>query len=516
MRECERRQGMDKKRSILNVGVSLISRFAVMILAVAVKSVLIRTCGNDMNGLNALYLSIIGVLSVAELGIGSAINFCMYRPIVEGRQDRVAALYQLYCKLYYIIGTVVLFAGLILTPFVQYFAKDYAQLNVNMHLTFLLMLISVVISYFFGAKSSLLNAHKDTYITVAISNGGLILQYLLQSVVLLLTHSFVMYLCCRILTAFVQWSVTEIIVRKKHKNILQNRQKLDGETSAEVTRSVKAMLMHKVGALLVNTVDSMVISAFVGVIALGAYSNYSSLQSAMYGLIGLIFTSLTSSFGHLHAQKSKEISRLYFEGFHLLNYFIGTVCFLGYYAIIDNLIAILFSEGLVAERAIPFVVTLNGFIQFMRQSALTFRDATGTFYNDRWKPLAEGCTNIVLSILFVKWIGVTGVIVATIMTNLLICHIVEPYVLYKNAFAAPVKAYYLSNYSMIVLFLISLLALNASMRSYGNPWVELLVNGCISVGISAVSCALTAVKRWDVLKCLARETKRSKKYGSND
>lgn len=507
---------MDKRKSILNISVSIGSRVAVMLLAVAVKSVLIRTCGNEMNGLNALYLSIIGFLSVAELGIGSAISFCMYRPIVEGRKDRVSALYQLYRRLYCWIGAGVFAAGLILTPFIHHFAKDYTQLDVNMYITFLLMLVSVVISYFFGAKSSLLNAHKDTYITAAISNGGLILQYLLQMAILLWTDSFAAYLCCRILSAFAQWAVTELIVRKKHKDILQSRQELDTQTRADVVRSVKAMLVHKVGTLLVNTVDSVIISIFVGVIALGSYSNYSTLQSSMYGLIGLVFTSLTSSVGHLYAQKSAEASRRYFEGFHLLNFIIGTVCYLGYYAIVDNLIAILFSAELVAEKTIPIVVTLNGFIQFMRQSALTFRDATGTFYNDRWKPIVEGGVNIILSVLLVKWIGVTGVIAATILTNLLICHIVEPYVIYKHAFGAPVKTYYLHNYAMILVFFTALLALDAAMGSYGNQWLELLLNGCIAVGISAVSCALVAVSRWNVLKDIVREWIGSRRYGSND
>ena len=108
---------MDKHRSVLNVTISIIFRVLTLVATLVTRRVLIRYIGNDMNGLNSLYLSIIGFLSVAELGVGSAITFCMYKPIVEGDNDKVAALYGLFRKLYRIIGCVIFAAGLIFLPF---------------------------------------------------------------------------------------------------------------------------------------------------------------------------------------------------------------------------------------------------------------------------------------------------------------------------------------------------------------------------------------------------------------
>jgi peptidoglycan biosynthesis protein MviN/MurJ (putative lipid II flippase) len=124
----------------------------------------------------------------------------------------------------------------------------------------------------------------------------------------------------------------------------------------------------------------------------------------------------------------------------------------------------------------------------MRNAARLFRDSTGTFYNDRWRPLVEGIINIVLSILFVlilpEGYRVVGVIVATIITNMFICHIVEPHVLYKYAFKRNAKGYYIRNYLYIVIFTAALIGLNFCMVSLENQWLELLANGCISVAIS--------------------------------
>lgn len=462
-------------------------------MAIAVKRVLIDICGNEVNGLNALYSSVIGFLSVAELGVGSAITFCMYKPIVTGDTERISALYYLFQRLYIIIGAIIFASGLVVLHFLPFLAKDYSQLDVNMYHTFLLVLISVTITYLFSAKISLMNAYKNNYITTAISQGGVVLQYFLQLVMLYFTRSFFAYLSCRIVATIIQWIVTDVVVSRQHNAIIKNRAKLDCITKNNVKRSIKAMFIHKVGYVLVNTVDSVIISAFVGVIALGEYSNYTMILSSMTGVITLVFTSLTSVIGHLCAEEDKKNIQTYCETFHLLNYIIGTICFLGYYSVIDNLIIVLFSEQLIVSRSISFVITLNGFVQFMRHSILTFRDATGTFYSDRWKPFFEGILNVVLSILFVNWFGVVGVIVATIITNLVICHIVEPYVLYKNAFSATPRNYYLRNYRMIISFIVALLCLNVFLKNGTNQLCNMLWNGSVAVMISGI---LMVIMMW--------------------
>lgn len=481
---------MDKQKSILNVAASIIFKIVTMIVAIVDIRMLIQYCGNEVNGLNALYQSILGFLSVAELGVGTAITFCMYRPIVEKDHDKVAALYHLFRRLYLIVGGIILLLGLMLTPFLRYLARDYTQIEVNLYVTFVLMLVSVVISYLFGAKTALINAYKNNYITTAIHSGGIVLQSVLQIIVLVMLRSFTWYLLCGIFAVLVQWVVTDVITRKKYPHLLYSRKRIDSKTRNELVKNIKAMFMHKVGNLLVNAADSIVISMFIGVAVLGKYTNYTMILNSMTGVIVLVFTSLTSVLGHLYAEKSKEMVRIYCEAFHLINYVIGVVFYLGYYAVIDNLITILFPGDLVIDRSVSMVIAFNGFTQFTRQSTLVFREATGTFYNDRWKPLFEGIINVIMSVALVKKVGVTGVVVATIITNLVICHIVEPYVLYKYAFSCSPGKYYLKNYSMTLLFGAALLILDGCLVSVDSQWLELLVNGGISIGFSLAACTV--------------------------
>ena len=442
---------MDKKRSLLNIGVSIVFKFILTIGFLYVRRCLIEYCGNEINGLNSLYLSIIGFLAIAELGIGNAITFCMYKPIIEKDINKVASLYKLFKKLYTSIGIIIFIGGLAIMPFLEYLAKDYSKINVNMYSTFVLMLISTVLTYFYSAKTSLIEAYKDNYITTTIHSFACLFLYGTQVIVIMISRSFTLYLACQIVSVLLEWIITNIIAKKLHSDILiTNNSDLDKQTKLEVIKNIKAMFMHKVGNLLVSTTDSMIISAFIGVVVLGKYSNYSLIASQMVAVISLFFIPLTAIIGHVWVEYGIESIKRYFSFFHAFNYIIAVVFFMGYFATIDSLVELMFGQNLQMSRSITIVITMNYFLNFTRRSTLLFRDATGTFYNDRWKPVVEGVLNIILSILLVKVLpedySVVGVIVATIITNLFICHIVEPYVLFKNAFKSSPKKFYFKKY----------------------------------------------------------------------
>ena len=283
---------MDKKRSVLNVSVSVISKFILMLAALIVRRLLIQRIGNDVNGLNSLYIDIIGMMAVAELGVGSAIVYSMYSPIVSGDKKKVAALFGLYKRLYRIIGMVILAAGVLVTPFLPRIIGDYDKLDssINVYLTFLLTVVSVVISYLYSAKSSLIEAHKNNYITTGITTLSKLFMYGLQITCLLIWRSFTVFAICKIAGALFAWAVTELVARRKYNDILREHENVDKETEGEIVKNIKAMFLHKIGTILVNGVYSLVISAFIGVAVLGKYNNYSYIAGVVSSTIALFFS----------------------------------------------------------------------------------------------------------------------------------------------------------------------------------------------------------------------------------
>lgn len=480
---------MDKKKSFLNVTVAIAFKLVLFALSILSRRMLIQYVGNDANGIHSLYMSVLGVLSLTELGVGSAISYSMYQPIVDKNEKKVAALYHMFVKIYRVIAVVLLGLGLAVTPLIPFLANEY-QANFSLHITFLIMLASVVFTYTYNAKIALVNAYKNNYITTTIVSVGQIILFVLQIVVLYLYKSFELFLISRIVSEIVQAILIDLYVKKHHKEILRLKEKVDSATKNEVVKNIKAMFMHKVGAVLINSTDSIIISLFVNVYVLGLYSNYTAIVSAMAGVLGLFFSPLTSIIGHMCAEQDVEKDEKYLNLLYFMNYALGCVFYLGYYGIIDNLIVLFFGKDLTMEWYVPFIITLNYFVQFMRQSVLLFRDATGAFYNDRWKPFVEGVVNIILSVLFVQWFGIVGVIVATIITNLLICHTVEPWALYTSAFGKKPIKYYWVNFGSIALFAIALIALHLTKVTHNEQWIELILNGCIAVGWAVIPLAV--------------------------
>ena len=486
---------MDIVRSKKNIITSVFFKVILLALGIMTTRYLIRYTGNEVNGIYSLFKSIVGFLTIAELGVGTAISYCMYKPIVDGDNAVVSALYRLFKKTYCIIGFLILIAGLCVMPFLPLLAKDYT-VDINIYLTYALMLVSIVLSYFYSAKSSLINAYKNNYVTTIISSGGMAVQQVAQMVILIAFRSFVLFLICRIVFVALQWIATEICVRKCHGDILENKtSKISPELKSEIISNIKAMFMHKIGGALVNSVDSMIISAFCGVVLLGKYSNYVSIMTSMVGVLILFFTPLTSIIGHLYAESGGEELKKYYSFFNGVNFILGAVFFLGYYAVIDEVVFIFFGSGLELPSSVKLVITLNYFIQFLRQSTLLFRDSTGTFYYDRWKPLIEGGANLLLSLLFVyifpTQYKLIGVLVATIITNLLICHTIEPYVLYKHVFKCSMRKREFEIYLQMVVFAVLLFVFEAVNVSLSSVWGTFVLNGCIAVLIAAVSLPIT-------------------------
>ena len=505
---------MDKKRGMLNVAVAVAFKVVVVVGSALVRRYLIKYLGSEINGLNSLYISIVGFLSVAELGIGSAIIFCMYKPIVDGDQKKVIALYKLIEKLYRIIGVVVLGLGLCVVPFLPTLAKGYSISHTEMYISYTIMLISSVLTYAYGAKSALLEAYKNNYISTTIVSSGTLLKYGLQIAAAICLKSFYAFLACIIISDIFQWVLLEIYTRKKHGEIITGKEKVDKETGRYVVKNVKAMFMHKTGIILVNTADSVIISAFIGVVALGGYSNYVTIMTSMVQVLLLFFTPLISVIGHLFANDENGETVKYFNFFHIFNFMLGVLFFLGYYGIITDLVVLLFGEGLELTKILVFIITYNYFIQFMRNAVIMFRDATGTFYYDRWKSLVEGLVNIVLSILFVLIFPdeykIVGVLIATIITDLFICHVVEPYVLFKHGLHKRLSAYYVKNYVLIAIFGGLLWGYDKLLVQMENRFLELLVNGCIAVGVAVIVFAICLAADKDFRKYTGKLLHRKK------
>lgn len=476
-----------KKIAYKNILYGVLSKVIIIIIMILSRRLILQYLGNEITGIYSLMISIIGVITVFESGIGTAILFNMYKSLGNNDYTEVWSLYNLLKKLYLIISLIIFLLGLLIIPFLHIIIK-IDNLDLGIYIAYIILLVSTIITYFYGAKTTFFIANRNDYIASIIYTVGQIIQGLFQIIVLIKFKNFAIFTLSILLGNMIQLIITNIYFKTRYKYVTKTKQQLKDETKKEVEKNILAMFSHKIGGLLVTTSTNIIISIFINVVALANYTNYTTILNAAVSLIIVIFTSMTSILGYTFVTETLDKNFIFFKSIYVVNYIIGFVFFIGYYYIIDLLVSYLFSSELSLSNDFILALSISGFIQFMRQTVLLMRDATGTFYYDRFKPIIEGVANIIITIILITQIGIIGIPIALIISNLLITHIIEPYVLYKYAFNLSPKSYYIKNYLLISFFIVIIvLQRNFQISFLNNPILSIILNGSLSVVISLLS-----------------------------
>ena len=433
--------------SLKNIRYAAFFKLAVVLVNFISRRVFVTILSDAYLGLNGTFANILSMLSLAELGVGTAITYSMYKPLAEQDEDQLLGLMALYRRFYWIIGIVIAVIGAGLTPFLPKLIHDHAALNVpHIQLIYLLFVFDSALSYFFVYKQSIITADQKQYIVTFYQNIILILSVVAQIIFLLLTKNYFVFLGIKIAGTL----LTNILLARKANRLypyLTKRRKagLPAETRTTISKNIRATLMHKIGAVVVFETDNFLIMYFIGAIAVGFYSNYLMITQGLMNVFTMVFRSMTASVGNLCAEEDKSHAREVFwkldfftrwlYGFSaiclmvLLNHFIGSIW--------------LHQEKYLFSLSIVLLICLNFYLTGMRQGVLTFRDAMGLYWYDRHKPIAESLINLGVSIALAKPLGIVGIFIGTFVSSITTCCWIEPYILFKHGFHSSSKPYFI-------------------------------------------------------------------------
>ena len=310
------------------------------ILSFVCRTYFINLLGATYLGVNGLFANILSLLSLAELGIGPAIVFSMYKPIKDNDLEQIARLMNFYKKAYRIIAVVVSVCGLALVPFLPYLIKDTSGIE-NLSLIFILILLNTSVSYLFAYKGSMLNADQKAYVCVIFRNIFAVVQNIVQIVVLILTGNFLLYLIVQIITTFLANLVQAIYVNKKYPFLVKYKQaKISKDDQKNVMKNVKGMMLHKVGGFVLNSTDNLVISKFVGIIAVGIYSNYLMIINIIKGFVSQLTGATSASVGNLIASETQEKSYKVFNSMFFAYTWVYSFCFICFWVIFQPFVSL--------------------------------------------------------------------------------------------------------------------------------------------------------------------------------
>ena len=428
--------------SVMNTTVAFAAQAIAILMGFFTRVVFTRMLSEGYVGINGLFTDILNILSLSELGVGTAITYALYGPIARNDIKKQQILMRMFRTFYRITAGVVLIAGLCLIPFLDILMKDRPDVD-HLVIIYLLYLLNSFVSYLLIYKKTLVDAHQMNYITVMYHNGFLVLQDICQIIVLLLTRNFILFL----IVAVVCTMSGNICMSRKADRLFPYlkepcKERLLQEERRDIFKNVKAMLMHKIGNVVVNNTDNLLISSFVGVVTAGIYSNYYLIIGSVRQVLDQAMLGVAASVGNLGVTEEKEkvgqiFDRLFFIGYWLFGF--AGICLL---ELLNPFVELAFGERYLFRKEIVLILCINFCINGMRRAVLIFKESMGLFWYDRYKAVAEAVLNLVISVLLVTKFGVAGVFAGTFCSTVLTSVWVEPYVIYKYRLEKPVTEFF--------------------------------------------------------------------------
>ena len=428
-------------------------------------------------GLNGLFSNILSILSFAELGIGTAICYSLYKPLAFKEIEKIQALMQLYRKAYTFIGTFIIVVGISLTPVLPLILGEVPDIP-HINLIYCLFVLNSGISYFLSYKRTLLIADQKKYIDSTYRYGFQLFKYMGQILVLVLTRKYILFLLVMLtMTIFENISIS-LKVDGMYPYIKQKGSyRLSRDEKHQIQKNVYALMFHKLGNVIVNGTDNILVVTFANLTSAGIYANYVIVTSALTHIIGVIYTSVSASLGNLVVESQEERQLEVFNQLNFLTAWVvgfSSICLL---TLFNPFITLwLGAEYLFSIPVVSIIVT-NFYLFGMLKPVRTFYSSMGLFWYDRYVPIFESVINLGVSIFLAQRFGIIGVFIGTTVSTLATCFWFEPYVVFHYGLKLPVGRYFISyiKYAGSTIFIGWINYSLVSVISLSNQYLQFLV-----------------------------------------
>ena len=445
-----------RKNALRSTTFGILQKIIAILLPFLVRTVTIKILGVEYLGLNSLFSSILNILSITELGFGTAMVYSMYKPIAEDDEDSIRALLNLYKKIYRIIGIVVLTAGLLVMPALKFLIKGDHPADINLYVLFVIFLSNNVIGYFFFAyKNSLLAAHQRNDISSKITILIQIILYSVQIAVLFLFKNYYVYIIFLPLSTLANNLCVQIVTKKLYPQYFAKGQ-VDAESKKQIKKQIYALFLHKIGYVIQSSIDNIAISAFMGLTLLGKYNNYYYMITAIQGFLTIIKQSLVAGIGNSILLETKEDNKKQFYRYlFMLAWIVGwcATCFMCLYQ--PFMRVWVKPENMLSISVVICLVALF-YVSEMRGVVGLYKDALGMWHEDRFKPIIVSIFNAIGTIICAHYGWFEGIIISTIISYALVGLPIETFVFYKYYMEEKQFKYYLKQ---IFYLFVSVLAI---------------------------------------------------------
>ena len=422
------------QKSKRNMAHGLLFQAVYLVLNFVTRILIIRYMGMDTLALNGLFTEVLSVLNLAEMGVGTAITYSLYKPLAENDTDKISAIVQLFKKMYYGIAAFVFIAGVSLIPFLP---KLITNINIDFSylvLIYMLFLIESSVSYCFSYKLILLIADQKGYIQSKHAIINRVVFFFINLPVLVILRNYTLYLTIEIVRSLTFYILLSREAEKIYHFKDMKKVKLPKEEEKSIFRSIRQMFVGKLSNKVLNSTDNILISSLISTTVVGVYGQYSMFINGFLRLFSQVNESITGSIGNLIAVENKEKSYSVLRNVTYLFFVSASVCACCLLSGINPFLAFVVGKEYFLEMPVLMVVVSNMFFEILKMPLWTFFYTTGMFKDDQYISMAGCILNLIVSIVLTKKIGLAGIFVGTFL-SLLLMYVLKLYVLYDKEYS---------------------------------------------------------------------------------
>lgn len=411
-----------------NLFYGIIAQIISILMPFVMRTMLLYSLGMEYMGLNGLFGSILQVLNLAELGVGSAMVFSMYKPIAEDDIQTLRALMRLYRLYYRIIGCVVGALGLSLIPFLHLLTHKEMPIGVNIYVIYLLYLFSSVFTYWlFSYKNCLLQAYQLEYVRSKIEIIMNIFKYILQLLALLFMHNFYLYVVCIFFTQITNNIITSVIVDRMFPGLYPYG-KLCRKDISEINGRIRDIFIQKIGNVINSNYGILILSSFFGLGSLVKYQNYLYVISLPIAVSGVIMRSVIAGIGNSLLTENTKKNMHDFRILLTMHGLLSTICCSGLVVLYRHFIYIWLGEEFIYPTRVSLLFIIWMYLTLNDRVLNCYKEGAGIWNKDRFRLICTAVAGVLFSLWLMKPLGECGILIGCILSYVFIC---LPWLLYN-------------------------------------------------------------------------------------
>lgn len=473
---------MRLRNTLKNLVWNFMGQLALILAGLLVKRVLLQTIGTEKIGLNYLFTDVVGLLSIAELGLTSIIGYHLYEPLANKDEIRIIKIMGFYRRAYHGVGGAVILIGIAMMPFLNYIVGDTTIDDGYIRIAFLLFILRTVEAYFFSYKSILPNADQKAYIILIIETITTIIHSIISVFVILYTKNYLYVLFLEIIKKVINDLIMIQIVNRRYPYIKDDQKiSLEREEIKIVGRNIKDAFLSKASRIIVLTTDNIVMSVFLGLRIIGLFSNYTLVLYTIQSMLNELISSAQASIGNLMVKETEETVYFIVKKMTFISFFLVSICGCCLFLLTTPFISIFFGSEYIMNKIVVLICVFNIYLDIMQKAMIQLSDAGGLFRYSRRINITSCLINVVLSLIGVNIFGIAGVLLATLFSRM-IEYSLRIRTNFRQILKISSKNYLLKIILFLFIFILELCFCNilSSYVHINNPYIQFIVYAVIA------------------------------------